>query len=192
MRVQIESAVCPFAFAVGPSPIANAFLVTRDLARSQKRTEMADPNMEYLWVTEEATATAEATTDGGKADDDATDDHTTDDGDMVGFLQFSIMVEWVIRPTIYVVELQIRPEARRRGLGRRLIATVEAMAAAYDVPYLMLTVFEANTAAVEFYTALGFTPDEHRERGVDYIVMSKEVAGTGSGDDGNTEGGALN
>ena len=163
---------------------------------------MADPNMEYLWVTEEVTATAEATTDGGKANDDATDhaatdhvatdDHATDDGDMVGFLQFSIMVEWVIRPTIYVVELQIRPEARRRGLGRRLIATVEAMAVAYDVPFLMLTVFEANTAAVEFYTALGFTPDEHRERGVDYIVMSKEVAGTGSGDDGNTVGGALN
>ncbi len=52
----------------------------------------------------------------------------------------------------------VAPETRRRGAGRLLLQAAFAWAHSQGVPTADLWVTEANTAAVAFYEAAGFTP----------------------------------
>jgi ribosomal protein S18 acetylase RimI-like enzyme len=50
----------------------------------------------------------------------------------------------------------VRPDARRRGLGRILIAALLARAEAAGRPLATLYVYRDNAAAIRLYTSLGF------------------------------------
>lgn len=52
---------------------------------------------------------------------------------------------------VYVYEIQVSERFRQQGLGSRLMAAVESMAKAVDLPKVMLTVFKTNTSALQFY-----------------------------------------
>ena len=58
----------------------------------------------------------------------------------------------------YVTAAWIDPRYRRRGLGRQLVDTAIAWAAAHGADQLRLWVDDANPAAVAFYLVLGFAP----------------------------------
>jgi ribosomal protein S18 acetylase RimI-like enzyme len=56
----------------------------------------------------------------------------------------------------YITNACVHPEARRQGIGRRLVECAEAHARAAGAAALALHVEPSNTAAVELYHALGF------------------------------------
>ena len=63
-----------------------------------------------------------------------------------------------------ILTLAVRPEARRRGLGARLVAAAAARAAALGAARLFLEVAEDNAAARALYAAAGFA-ETGRRRG---------------------------
>jgi ribosomal protein S18 acetylase RimI-like enzyme len=60
----------------------------------------------------------------------------------------------------WVYYLAVRPELRRRGLGRQLMEASERWLQERGVPKLNLMVRTTNSTAVGFYEALGYTDDE--------------------------------
>ncbi len=58
--------------------------------------------------------------------------------------------------SFYLNGLATFPEARRRGLGRRLLSEAFARAAVAGCPTVSLTMFEGNVAAAALYRRFGF------------------------------------
>jgi GNAT superfamily N-acetyltransferase len=63
-------------------------------------------------------------------------------------------------PFAWMGELVVLPEARGRGAGRALLAAVEDAARAAGVKQLRTKMLTGNRAALDFYTAAGFSPRE--------------------------------
>ena len=59
------------------------------------------------------------------------------------------------RPEIYVDDLFVVRDSRRRGIGRRLIQAVSALALERSATRLLLNVQASNSLAVQFYESLG-------------------------------------
>jgi ribosomal-protein-alanine N-acetyltransferase len=81
-----------------------------------------------------------------------------------------------------VSELQriaVAPEARRSGVGSRLLARVEQEARVRHSERLLLEVREDNGVACAFYAARGFTEVDRRPRyyadGTTAVVLRKEL-----------------
>ena len=66
----------------------------------------------------------------------------------------------VIQPgcRAYVEDLVVGPQHRRAGVGRALIDAASAFAKERGAGEVLLTVWEGNRAAVDFYRDLGFSP----------------------------------
>ena len=62
---------------------------------------------------------------------------------------------WVGRPGIYVEDLFVLPEFRRRGIGRALLKQVAAIAVEHGCQRLQWEVLDWNTPAIDFYRELG-------------------------------------
>jgi ribosomal-protein-alanine N-acetyltransferase len=100
-------------------------------------------------------------------------------GEIVGFVIAHlkhVASEW----RAYVVTLDVAPDCRQEGLGRRLIREVEACAMAAGVRWIQLHVFTGNEAAIRFYERLGYERIRVRRgyygaAGLDGIVYGKEL-----------------
>ena len=57
-----------------------------------------------------------------------------------------------------ILDLAVRPELRRRGIGRRLLLSVWNALGSEGVRELYLEVRESNRAAIELYRGHGFRP----------------------------------
>jgi ribosomal-protein-alanine N-acetyltransferase len=68
---------------------------------------------------------------------------------------------WRVADEIHINNLAVRPDLRRRGLGRRLLAGVLDAAAAAGARRATLEVRRSNLAAIRLYAQAGF-----REAGV--------------------------
>ena len=79
------------------------------------------------------------------------------DGEPSGFaLFFPDFSTWRGRPGIFLEDLYVREWARGRGVGRRLMARLAAIAVERDWPALHFNVLDWNPAR-EFYQRLGIT-----------------------------------
>jgi ribosomal protein S18 acetylase RimI-like enzyme len=82
-------------------------------------------------------------------------------GQIVGFSLFHrIYSSWRGESGVYLLDLFVKPEAQKLGLGRRLIA--HAASRAFDLwgaRFIKLDVDLDNTAAQAFYNGLGFEVD---------------------------------
>jgi GNAT superfamily N-acetyltransferase len=58
--------------------------------------------------------------------------------------------------TVMVFSMWVDPDARRSGIGRRLIEAVERWAAGWGANTTVLWVFATNEPAIRFYRCLGF------------------------------------
>jgi len=77
----------------------------------------------------------------------------------VGFaLFFHNYSTWLGRPGLYLEDLFVRPEARGRGYGRRLLAHLAAIARERGCRRLEWSVLDWNEPAIGFYRSLGAIP----------------------------------
>lgn len=74
----------------------------------------------------------------------------------------------------WVNYLAVAPELRNRGFGRMLMTTLERMLAARGCPKLNLQVRAGNSAAIGFYSELGYAQD-------DVISFGKRLIEDGDG-----------
>jgi ribosomal protein S18 acetylase RimI-like enzyme len=81
-----------------------------------------------------------------------------EDGEALGYALASVVPETPIRGHLY--DLYVRERARKRGIGRALIADVAAQLREHDVTHLSLDVALANDGARRLYDQLGFLPYE--------------------------------
>jgi GNAT superfamily N-acetyltransferase len=78
------------------------------------------------------------------------------DGQPAGFaFYFFNYSTWVGRPGIYVEDLFVLPQFRRRGIGRELLKQIAAIAVENGCQRLQWEVLDWNTPAIDFYRAIG-------------------------------------
>ena len=78
------------------------------------------------------------------------------DGQPAGFaLYFFNYSTWVGRPGIYVEDLFVLPQFRRKGIGREMLRQVAAIAIENGCQRLQWEVLDWNTPAIDFYCDLG-------------------------------------
>jgi GNAT superfamily N-acetyltransferase len=93
-------------------------------------------------------------------------------GQPVGFaLFFSTYSTWEGRPGIYLEDLFVVEEARKSGVGRKLMSALAALAVARGCARLELSVLDWNPAR-EFYHRLGM---EHREEWLRYRLSGEAL-----------------
>lgn len=88
-------------------------------------------------------------------------DGATDTGpgrDLAGFaLWFRSFSTWTGRPGVYLEDLYVRPEHRRSGHGRALLAALARICVERGYPRLEWSVLNWNEPALAFYRAVGAT-----------------------------------
>src|SRR5260370_5416089 len=81
--------------------------------------------------------------------------------DPVGFaLFFHNYSTFPGKPGIYLEDLFVRPEARGRGIGKRLLAWLAQTAVARDCGRLEWAVLDWNEPSIGFYRGLGARPND--------------------------------
>lgn len=83
---------------------------------------------------------------------------------------------WIVLDEGHVTNIALRPEARGRGLGRRLMAALMQYASNLGVSYMTLEVRRSNLIAQRLYVSLGFIELGVRKRyyednGEDALLM---------------------
>lgn len=82
-----------------------------------------------------------------------------EDGHALGFaLYFHNYSTFLAKPGIYLEDLFVRPGHRGRGLGRRLLSAVAAIAVERDCGRFEWAVLDWNAPAIAFYQRLGARP----------------------------------
>lgn len=78
------------------------------------------------------------------------------DGEPVGFaLWFRNYSTFLARPGIYLEDLFVRPEARGRGVGKALLATLARIAVERGYGRVEWWVLDWNAPSIEFYRSIG-------------------------------------
>jgi len=147
----------------------------------EKKEELSHAKARYLVLLDNGNnASTETKQVEEKENNNSSDDN---DNDLIGYCHYRFDYDDDEDPTevvLYVYELQIAAAHRRRGYGRQLMVMAEELARSREIPKVMLTVFKANTAAMEFYTSsLKYTmdpssPSQHKQF-ADYEILCKQV-----------------
>ncbi|HYC92910.1 MAG TPA: GNAT family N-acetyltransferase [Thermoanaerobaculia bacterium] len=84
-----------------------------------------------------------------------------EDGQPAGFaLFFHNYSTFLARPGIYLEDLYVRPEMRGRGVGKKLLSRLAAIALERNCGRLEWAVLDWNEDAIRFYRSLGAKPQD--------------------------------
>ncbi len=97
----------------------------------------------------------------------------------------ALMVFWLVAGEIELHQIATRPSARRRGLGRRLMAHLLAEGRRLGATRVALEVRAGNQAAIALYRQFGFLPagvrrGYYQREGEDALLFARGL----EGDDG--------
>ncbi len=70
-------------------------------------------------------------------------------------LYFFTYSTWAGRPSLFVEDLFVRPDFRRRGIGKALLRRMAAIANEHNCYGMRWEVLNWNTPAIDFYRSLG-------------------------------------
>jgi ribosomal-protein-alanine N-acetyltransferase len=83
---------------------------------------------------------------------------------------------WLVGDEIQILNVAVRPERRRNGIGRALVELVLAETETQHVSTITLEVRRDSTAAIALYRSFGFTESGVRRhyygRGADAVLMT--------------------
>ena len=65
------------------------------------------------------------------------------------------------RSSVYVHQMSVAPERKRKGIGKALLQYIRAQAKELGITSVELDVWSANATAKKFYKAIGFAPVRH-------------------------------
>jgi ribosomal-protein-alanine N-acetyltransferase len=107
---------------------------------------------------------------------------SSEDVGVLGFCNF-----WLVHDEVHLLNIVVHPQARRRGIGRALMAHILEVARARHSRYLTLEVRRSNGAAIELYESLGFRttgvrPNYYAAEREDALVMLLALEGDGARD----------
>lgn len=98
--------------------------------------------------------------------------HTASGAALVGYI-----CRWLVGDEVHILNLAVRPEERKTGIGRTLVELVLQEAVEHRATIVTLEVRRENTAAMALYRSLGFSECGVRRnyygRGQDAIIMSR-------------------
>ncbi|HLV66813.1 MAG TPA: GNAT family N-acetyltransferase [Polyangiaceae bacterium] len=93
--------------------------------------------------------------------------------EVLGFL-----LAWDVADEVHLLDLVVAPQARRRGLGKRLLGALLEHAATSRARRVLLEVRRGNTPALALYEAAGFEHVGERSGyyadGEDALLMTRE------------------
>src|SRR5207245_11568906 len=98
----------------------------------------------------------------------APDSESVAAGALLAYIMF-----WVVFEELHLMNLAVRPEVRRHGIGLALVRHALTAAAAQGARTALLEVRASNTAALAFYRKLGFVQKSLRKG---YYVHPREDA----------------
>lgn len=88
---------------------------------------------------------------------------------------------WLIKPEIHLLNLAVVPQARRQGLGRRLLNAMLAFGLRAGVDFVFLEARSSNEPALSLYRSVGFQSSGLRpnyyDDGEDALLMTLELSG---------------
>ncbi len=91
-----------------------------------------------------------------------------------------LLLAWIAADELHVIDVATRPERRRRGVGRALVATALAAGVERGLRLALLEVRVTNRAAIALYESAGFAVERVRRGyyadGEDALEMSLELA----------------
>jgi ribosomal-protein-alanine N-acetyltransferase len=98
-------------------------------------------------------------------------------GVLLGYVMF-----WVVFEELHMMNLAVRPEARRRGIGRRLVSHALSVGELRGARTALLEVRASNVAAIALYEDLGFVKKDVRRGYYDHpredaMIMVLEKGG---------------
>ena len=101
------------------------------------------------------------------------------DGSAVGFaLWYTTFSTFLCRPGLWLEDLFVRPEHRRGGTGRALLAHVAGLATSRGYGRLEWAVLDWNEPALAFYRSLGARPlDDWTTHRVDGEALERLASG---------------
>ena len=107
-------------------------------------------------------------------------------GQLAGFaLYFHNFSTFLGKPGLYVEDIYVRPDYRRKGIGLTLFQHLARLAVARHCGRLEWSVLDWNTPAIEFYHSLGATPmSEWTVQRLTGEALKKLATGTSSQLDG--------
>jgi ribosomal-protein-alanine N-acetyltransferase len=86
---------------------------------------------------------------------------------------------WIVGDELHILNLAVRPERRKSGVGRALVELMIREAVERQVSIITLEVRRENVAAIALYRALGFTERGVRRhyygRGHDALIMGRAI-----------------
>lgn len=86
----------------------------------------------------------------------------------------------IVHDEAHLLNIMVRRDARRRGLGEKILNEAQSLALARGARYMVLDVDPLNKAAVTLYRKNGFFLLEERKgsypRGENALVMKKELS----------------
>lgn len=115
------------------------------------------------WNAEDAEKSADEELAGLFPDDDLREGHelyivreddAPEGGDPIGHLWIGVLRQ--MSNTLFIYDIEIRPAAQGRGLGRAVMAFAEERARALGCTSVALHVFGGNEAAIGLYRSLGY------------------------------------
>jgi len=125
--------------------------------RVKQRELCTEPESRYFIITQNhSTPSSSPSASTSVSTSSSADSISLDDA--VGFLHFRFEI-FNQMPLLYLYEIQLSDTIQRKGLGKFLMQLLELIAWKYGMRRLVLTVFKANQAAVNFYKTLGYAVD---------------------------------
>lgn len=93
------------------------------------------------------------------------------DGRVAGYA-----VAWFVDEGVHLMNIAVRKESQRRGIGRRLLSDLIETASAARKRFIVLEVRASNEAAQAFYrefsfTSIGVRPGYYMDNGEDAVLM---------------------
>jgi ribosomal-protein-alanine N-acetyltransferase len=101
----------------------------------------------------------------------AIDTGAAEDERVLGYIVF-----WLVHDEVHVLNIATALDARRRGVGRALMAEAHGLGRRRGAAIATLEVRRSNVSAIELYRSLGYRqigvrPNYYQEEGEDAIVM---------------------